>query len=343
MTIEFHCPFCQKLLKTAEDKAGVSAKCPGCGQTVTVPAVRSEPKEAQAPTAGEGNARFEPRENTYSGSAAIEEEAGQSSETMACPMCEAQIKKSATRCRFCGESLVDRRPEGVPQQIEAGDVLSNTWDIFKNQLGLLVGSFVMLIAVYFGLSIAGQAAQFAVLFGAGGLQAPNNPNFDSLSIAVAVIVGLVYFATTCFFEGGYHVLLLKIARGERAEITDMFSGARFFWRIFFANLLFTLMVYVGLVLLIVPGIIVSLMFWPFMYVIVDRDVGIIESFRRSRELTSGNYVASIVLGLAAAGAYLAGLFACCVGVIFSMPFALFTFAVAYCAMSGQAVAVSRRR
>ena len=37
MTIEFHCPTCQKLLRTADDKAGRQAKCPDCGNAVTVP------------------------------------------------------------------------------------------------------------------------------------------------------------------------------------------------------------------------------------------------------------------------------------------------------------------
>src|SRR5262245_21753461 len=37
VTIEFHCPTCQKLLRTADDKAGVRARCPGCGEVVTVP------------------------------------------------------------------------------------------------------------------------------------------------------------------------------------------------------------------------------------------------------------------------------------------------------------------
>ena len=37
MTIEFLCPNCQKLLRTTNDKAGVKAKCPGCGGPITVP------------------------------------------------------------------------------------------------------------------------------------------------------------------------------------------------------------------------------------------------------------------------------------------------------------------
>jgi hypothetical protein len=35
--IEFHCPHCDKLLKTQDDKAGWQVNCPGCGGPLTVP------------------------------------------------------------------------------------------------------------------------------------------------------------------------------------------------------------------------------------------------------------------------------------------------------------------
>ena len=37
MTIEFNCPSCGKLLKTSDEKAGVRAKCPDCGEAIQVP------------------------------------------------------------------------------------------------------------------------------------------------------------------------------------------------------------------------------------------------------------------------------------------------------------------
>jgi uncharacterized membrane protein len=79
-----------------------------------------------------------------------------------------------------------------------------------------------------------------------------------------------------------------------------------------------------------------------MYLIVDRDLAVIESLRRSTELTSGNYGATFLLGLAFFGMVLVGVLALCVGVIFAVPLGSLMFAVAYCLMSGQTVAVPRR-
>lgn len=97
MTIEFHCPHCDKVLKTADDKAGVEANCPGCGERVLVPA------------AAEGGARYDQSfaadspSRSSGGSAPPTSSAGTA--TKACPMCGEQIMAAATRCRYCGEDL----------------------------------------------------------------------------------------------------------------------------------------------------------------------------------------------------------------------------------------------
>ncbi len=83
-----------------------------------------------------------------------------------------------------------------------------------------------------------------------------------------------------------------------------------------------------------------LIFWPFSYVIVDRKVGVIESFRISRELTRGNLMNCFILGMAAFVIYTLGSAACYVGLIFAIP--LIVFALTYCQMQGEALAGVRR-
>ena len=77
------------------------------------------------------------------------------------------------------------------------------------------------------------------------------------------------------------------------------------------------------------------MFSQYSYIIVDREVGPIESLRLSNQITSGNKGAVFLLYLSTIGIGLLGIIALCVGVFFAQGFLTLMFAVAYLAMSGQ--------
>lgn len=92
--IEFACPYCSKILKTKDDKAGLRAACPGCGAEVAVPVAASSP-------------------DTVLDVEVVESEAGAEK---ACPMCGSKIRAAARKCRYCGEVLDGRRSRVAPHR-----------------------------------------------------------------------------------------------------------------------------------------------------------------------------------------------------------------------------------
>src|SRR5438477_94252 len=63
---------------------------------------------------------------------------------------------------------------------------------------------------------------------------------------------------------------------------------------------------VGFLLLIVPGVLLLLAFWPAYYLIVDGRAGVIESFSVARRITEGNWGSAFVLYIMSIGISLLG-------------------------------------
>jgi phage FluMu protein Com len=103
MTIEFHCPHCDKLLKTADDKAGVGATCPGCGEPVVVPSAAESNAHVDQPFPSQSARPADAGPAPATPDAAVATSDAET--TRDCPMCGERIKAAATRCRYCGEDL----------------------------------------------------------------------------------------------------------------------------------------------------------------------------------------------------------------------------------------------
>ena len=98
-----------------------------------------------------------------------------------------------------------------------------------------------------------------------------------------ILFGLLYGV---FVAGpisyGANWVFLKAVRGERVDIKDMFSVfQRNYWNAVIANVVVAVIVGMGFVMLIVPGIIFAcrLVFVP--YLVVDKQMDVMEALRVS--------------------------------------------------------------
>jgi uncharacterized membrane protein len=116
---------------------------------------------------------------------------------------------------------------------------------------------------------------------------------------------------------GYGVAFayLRAARDDPVEVKDMFEVFRNYWNVVLASLLVGVIVVIGLVLLIIPGIYFAckLAFTP--YLVVDRKMEAIAAIKESWRMTGGYFWKVFLTGLLAIPVAIAGFICLGVGII----------------------------
>ena len=125
----------------------------------------------------------------------------------------------------------------------------------------------------------------------------------------------------------FHMAQLA-SRGQQIEISDFFRGFDKAGSLIKLSLLIFLIVLLGLMMLIIPGIYfaVSYVFSHLFIWFYDKDPA--EAIRLSRKTVSGNFGQILLLFLILAGINLLGIMALGVGILLTMPF---SFCVVYAA------------
>lgn len=321
MPIEFRCTQCNRLLRTGDETAGKKAKCPECGAIVTIPAPGA-PAEAAGPPAGaDAPSPFAPIEPPPS-AAATPFGPG------AAP--DAENPYASPADYTLGAPAYTAAPGAiVPTRIDAGDVLGRAWTIYKDQMLMCIGG-VLIVGILNWL--VGQ------IVNVGSTVVGELAGEQEVALAFSMLGSFAAQLFALWLNIGLKLLLLNIARGRTASLGHLFQGGPYFLTALVATILVFLINLAGLMLLIIPGIIFALMLSQYLYLIVDRNVGIIESLELSRRITYGNKLTIFVIGLLATALVVLGLLMCCVGVIFTGPLVSLMSAVAYLAMTGQPTA-----
>jgi len=138
---------------------------------------------------------------------------------------------------------------------------------------------------------------------------------------------------------GINRAILGLLAGRTPTIEMMFSGFDRFGQALAAGLVSTILVGIGLVCLIVPGIILAIMWMFTNLVIAETDQDFWEAMQTSAELTKGYRWHLFGLCLAFIPICLLGLLACCIGIVIAEAVAFTATALAYRFLQAQKGAV----
>jgi uncharacterized membrane protein len=210
-------------------------------------------------------------------------------------------------------------PYGAPQPgpggPDVGAAISYGWAKFQQKVGPLLIVVLIPVAAQIVLSLIAQTAVKGL---AGALI------FQVLGIVVSAVAGL-----------GLYRVALQITAGEPADVAKAFQYDRWGeWVLF--SFVFGLMVGIGLVLCIIPGLFVLAFFGLAPFYFIDGRLSLGDSLRASREAVSSKGLAFPVLLSIVVGVL--GLIACIIGVFVTECIAYIAVAYLYRYATGQPVA-----
>src|SRR6185295_3749730 len=221
-------------------------------------------------------------------------------------------------------------------EVRFGDWIGEGWKMFTEQwkgwVKISLG-FFLAVVVPIGVFII---AMYAVMFSAMLTQSQTRGAPPQMPIAIILFLYLGIFGLmivllplTVLMMGGAYRAAFKQLRGGQVEFSDLFSARDCYWRLLGATLLHSLFVFLGAIVCIIPAFIVAGLLFFTLPLIIERNMGVFEAMRASREVTSRNLVMFILFAIVAQLIASAGTYACYVGLLATWPLMFTMTAVAY--------------
>jgi len=185
------------------------------------------------------------------------------------------------------------------KKFSKSEALRFGWEKTKSNFGFLLGVMMVVVAVNLLPSLIKTLREEYYFFWA--------------------IIKFVFTFLGAILQLGLIKIFIKLADSREADFSDLFSCAPVFFKFLGGSVLYSLIVFVGLNLFIVPGIIWAVRFQFFSYLIVNQGLGPIEALKKSFAMTKGAAWDLFVLGLLLMGIILLGAIPLFVGLLGAAP------------------------
>ncbi|MEM1084013.1 MAG: hypothetical protein AAGI48_07795 [Verrucomicrobiota bacterium] len=234
-----------------------------------------------------------------------------------------------------GGELTDLE-EIVPgsQPLDIGACISRGFELTKRHFGNILVIGIIMIAISIATSAIMGFVDSLLGWGAPTFEEiTGNQEFDEafaqFSNSGSLLNQVVCTVVDTFLGLGITRIALNIVSGQPFTIGLLFSQGAKTIRAVIAELLFGLMLAVGFLLLIFPGIYLALRFGQYKNAIVDKDMEIFDAFGYSARITEGNKLPILGLFILCMLIVIAGVIALLVGLLFAIPLVTLASIVAY--------------
>ena len=152
-------------------------------------------------------------------------------------------------------------------EVDPSKYLKDGWELFKSR----AGEFIVFALIFF-VAVAGLSR--LAMFG---------------SLAVSVVSSPLY--------AGFIIVVFMLFKGETVQFGDFFKGFHFFLPLVLASFVTSILVTIGMVLLVLPGIYLMVSYMFVSMLIVDYHMEFWQAMETSRKIVTKNWFSLFVFFL----------------------------------------------
>ena len=103
-----------------------------------------------------------------------------------------------------------------------------------------------------------------------------------------ILMSIVTFSIATPLELGQSIFFLNLAKNKEGKVSDIFLGYKNFIKVIGVGILINIIVSIGLIVFIIPGLILYIMYSQSYYILAENpNIGIVECLRESRLIMDG--------------------------------------------------------
>ncbi|MEE2730895.1 MAG: hypothetical protein VYA55_08735 [Pseudomonadota bacterium] len=227
-------------------------------------------------------------------------------------------------------ALVDSNESGGSLQagiegnysVELSDILSESWQKTKGSKRYILGAGILMYVIAFVVIAVVTAISMFVM----GTD-PESPG--PMAILIQVVLQILFMALILPFSAGIFVMCLKQVQGVQPEFGDLFSCFNKTGKLLGCMILMYIMIFIGYLLFIIPGIYLNFAYILAIPLIVDRDMGPWEALETSRKAITKHWLSVFLFFIVLTIIMMVSMLPLFIGLIWSVPLMAIAMAVLY--------------
>jgi hypothetical protein len=208
---------------------------------------------------------------------------------------------------------------------DIGDCISRGWELVKKNFWPVVGvNFLVFLVITVFNQLTGLITR--PIFNAMIQQ----HQFSAGGIAVILLVAVLGAPVYMILIAGLNKFFLKLIRGEQAGVGDAFSGfGPMTGQLILLGLVANTLCLIGYALCVIPGIFLQVAWLFSVVLVIDRQMDFWDAMELSRKMVCKHWWLVFGFFIVYSLVVVAGIIACCVGILVTMPIGIAAMLYAY--------------